>query len=362
MCYTKQEKCALRQKKGETMITLLSADKKQFKANLHCHSTLSDGRLTPAELKEAYRAHGYQVLAITDHEQARDHSDLTDENFLMLTGYEVYFRPDRFCRSDMYGPEIHFNLFARDPHNVGMICFCPDCCKYLNEEEKAAMVKVGDCPMPRQYTVGYVNRAVRTARENGYIAAYNHPVWSLEDYDTIFGYQGFFSMEMCNYSSFVGNRLEYNGALYDAMLRRGMRIAVHSADDNHNAAPFDSPKNDSFGGFAYILADKLTYDDVFTALENQNFYSSMGPQIYSLTVDGGVVSVRTSPVDQIILYDGGKSPKSVFAEPGQKVTEAFFEIRERAPYIRVSALDDGWKFADTRGYFYDEFKAAMPQK
>ena len=42
----------------------ISKDKKQFKGNMHCHSTISDGRLTPEELKEAYKAAGYQVLAI----------------------------------------------------------------------------------------------------------------------------------------------------------------------------------------------------------------------------------------------------------------------------------------------------------
>ena len=40
----------------------ISKDKKQFKANLHCHSTISDGKLTPEELKEAYKAQGYSVL------------------------------------------------------------------------------------------------------------------------------------------------------------------------------------------------------------------------------------------------------------------------------------------------------------
>lgn len=38
-----------------------------YKANLHCHSTLSDGALSPAELKEAYKAKGYSVIAYTDH-------------------------------------------------------------------------------------------------------------------------------------------------------------------------------------------------------------------------------------------------------------------------------------------------------
>ena len=45
----------------------ISKDKKQFKANMHCHSTISDGKLTPEELKAAYKAQGYSVLAITDH-------------------------------------------------------------------------------------------------------------------------------------------------------------------------------------------------------------------------------------------------------------------------------------------------------
>ena len=57
---------------------LISKDKKQYKANLHCHSIISDGSLTPEELKEAYKAHGYSVLAITDHEYPNDHTALSD--------------------------------------------------------------------------------------------------------------------------------------------------------------------------------------------------------------------------------------------------------------------------------------------
>ena len=49
----------------------------QFKANLHSHSNLSDGRLTPESMAEAYQARGYSVLAITDHEAPYDHSRLS---------------------------------------------------------------------------------------------------------------------------------------------------------------------------------------------------------------------------------------------------------------------------------------------
>ncbi len=72
------------------MIYLISPDKKQYKANLHCHSVLSDGHKTPAELKDMYKAHGYDILCITDHERPTDHTDMSEKDFLMLTGYEAY--------------------------------------------------------------------------------------------------------------------------------------------------------------------------------------------------------------------------------------------------------------------------------
>ena len=37
-----------------------------YKANLHTHTTVSDGALSPAERVEQYREAGYSVLAITD--------------------------------------------------------------------------------------------------------------------------------------------------------------------------------------------------------------------------------------------------------------------------------------------------------
>ena len=76
------------------MIYLINPNKKQYKANLHCHSALSDGKKTPLELKEMYKSNGYSVLSITDHERPYCHKDLTDKDFIMLTGYEAYIRPN----------------------------------------------------------------------------------------------------------------------------------------------------------------------------------------------------------------------------------------------------------------------------
>ena len=38
-----------------------------YKANLHCHSTVSDGHLSPLELKNLYKSMGYSIIAYTDH-------------------------------------------------------------------------------------------------------------------------------------------------------------------------------------------------------------------------------------------------------------------------------------------------------
>ena len=35
-----------------------------YKGNIHCHSTRSDGRLTPAQQVEAYKQHGYETVVM----------------------------------------------------------------------------------------------------------------------------------------------------------------------------------------------------------------------------------------------------------------------------------------------------------
>lgn len=336
------------------MLTIISKDKPQYKANLHCHSTISDGKLTPEELKRAYRDRGYAILAITDHEVTRDHTALSDKDFLMLTGYEAYIRINPNGKSNAYVPELHCNLIAREPHNLKFINYNRNYCKYLKDEAAhAALDRVGS-EEERAYSVEYINRFVRTAVENGYLCTYNHPVWSLELHEQIEQYEGFFSMEMCNYSSWVVNRMEYNGALYDRLLRAGKRIFCHSADDNHNKEPFGTPGCDSFGGFTYILAEELTYESVIRALEKGDFYSSMGPVIKELTFDGKKVHIESSEAIQISMFCGGKNVRAVRGDEAHPVTTADFEIPDSAPYVRFDICDERNLHADTRGFFRDE--------
>lgn len=337
------------------MLEIIKKGQPQFKANLHSHSTLSDGKLSPAELKKVYKEHGYSVLAVTDHEYPADHSCLSDDTFLMLTGYEAHIRYETDRAHKAFQQEIHINLLAKDPHNISYVGYYePFSSEFVTSpERRAELPKLGP-HREREYTVSFINEFVRIAKENGYICTHNHPYWSMEDWSMIEQYEGFFSMEMCNYGSYVRNGIEYNAQLYENLLRKGKRLFCHSADDNHNAVPLDSTKCDSFGGFTMILSPELSYHAIFRALETGNFYSSMGPRIHELSIDGNHVHIETDPVRHIAMHYGGKFPKCARGTRDNPVCSADFTITPGTPFIRLTATDFDGRSADTRGIFMDE--------
>ena len=96
-------------------IELLPASYGSYKANLHCHTTLSDGRLTPEEVKARYLAGGYSVVAFTDHNVLVDHSDLSDERFLALTGIEVDTDSFLYGKKHDFNQTCHLCAILRDP-------------------------------------------------------------------------------------------------------------------------------------------------------------------------------------------------------------------------------------------------------
>ena len=332
---------------------LISPEKQQFKANLHSHSTHSDGALTPAQLKEMYKSRGYDILAVTDHCHPYAHQELNDPDFLMLTGYEIYIR-ESGGPFDPFKSEVHLNLFARDPMNETLVCYDPRYVKYIPATRLAAMKRVGD-ESPREYTREYINKFIKTAVDSGYLVAYNHPYWSMESEADILALENLHSLELRNTGSYNGNRLECAEMLYDAMLRRGMRLGVHAGDDNHNRYPEGHVWFDSFGWYTVVLADSLTYSDVFSAIEAKDTYVSGGPTIRSLCVEDGRVIVECSAAEEAYLYCGSKEPGVKRMPKGQTAERFEFKLDDRMKYIRVSVYDTEGRAANTRGFFRDEW-------
>jgi len=68
-------------------IYLLPREGNFYKANMHCHTTVSDGKLTPEEVKEEYQKRGYQIVAYTDNGKYCPHPELNSKYFLALAGF-----------------------------------------------------------------------------------------------------------------------------------------------------------------------------------------------------------------------------------------------------------------------------------
>lgn len=339
---------------------LLSANKKQYKANMHCHSTHSDGKLTPDVLKEIYKNNGYSVLAITDHCVPKSHAELTDDYFLMLTGYEAYIRPDAKGTYNGYAPEVHLNLFAKDPHNETLICYNRGYTKYIPAEKHAELCRAGD-ERQREFTVEYINEFINTAIDNGYLVAYNHPFWSMDEEARILSYKNLLSLELYNTGSYIANNIENAEMLYDVMLRHGMHIGCHAGDDNHNSKPLDSPYSDSFGFYTMILADTLDYSSIIEALEKKDFYASSGPRINEIRVTddaerGKLVKVECSPTNKIFMFFGSKSPRHIRLPKGECAESFEFTLPQDAKYLRISVYDEEGNVANSRGFFRDEWE------
>ena len=323
-----------------------------YKANLHSHSTVSDGQLTPEEMKELYKSRGYQILAYTDHDAFVCHNELTEDDFLILNGFEVQIY-DLTWAVSRTRKTAHICSIALDPDTVNQPCYHRH---WYIPKEVRPLVKFDESQPNyiKTYSGEGVSDFIKRSREAGFFVTYNHPTWSLESYPEYSGYKYMNAMEICNYSSFAGGFFEYNPRVYDDLLRLGNRIYCIGADDNHNEGDINSPNYGAFGAFTMIKAEKLEYRAVTDAMVKGNFYASQGPEIYSLYYEDGRVYIETSPAAKITFETGIRYVGAKYAQNGEPVTSASFTVLPDCNYFRITVWDERGRAANTNAYFVDE--------
>jgi len=311
---------------------LLPEDGNFYKANLHSHSTISDGRWTPEEIKQRYMEQGYSVVAYTDHHRIVTHNELTDENFVALNGLELGACSSR---DRMFFKNCDFSFIALDPN----ICERP---RWTGT----------DYPWKMKFEPDFVNAVLADSRQMGYFVTLNHPTWSLLEYTDYICYNGMCAIEIYNNKSAVSGYDEHNAKIYNDMLRAGKRLYCIAADDNHC-----KPGNpDYFGGFTMLKAEKLEYKHIADALLKGNFYASEGPLINSLWYEDGEVHIATSPVKEITITKPNRNIVPA-KENGNLITEASFSVEETDGYFFITAIAENGTKAYTNAYFLDELLA-----
>lgn len=329
-----------------------------YRANLHCHSTISDGRKTVEQLKEDYMKHGYSIIAFTDHNAYVGHNNLTDDKFLALNGYE---HDVSIAVDDEYEDckTCHLCYIALDKDNDISVCYNKD--RYIWGNAKAFNDRqhyIGTPDYVRVYSEEGINEMIKLGRDNGFFVTYNHPTWSLENYPLYSRYKGMNAMEIVNNSCLVSGYDDDNGHCYEDLLNLGNRIYCIAADDNHNRYPDDHPHCDSYGGYIMVNAPALEYSTITDALVKGNFYASSGnymhsgPEIKSLVYECGKATIKTSDARSIAIMRNTRNCNTVNAPYGETVNEATFEIG-KAKWFRFVVTDkEGYK-AYTNAYFTD---------
>lgn len=343
---------------------LLPQEGNFYKANLHCHSTVSDGELSPEEIKKLYQNMGYSIVAYTDHDVLVGHQDLTDESFLALNGYEDAVLVN--CtemgmkvgeRADYYHKKTcHFCLIALEPDNLKHVCWNK---RKLQEEYVQRFLDQvqydeTEPDFEKDYTPECVSEMMRRGREAGFFVTYNHPTWSGENYNEYMNYHHMHAMEIANYISQVDGYDEYNPRIYEDMLRGGERIFCIAADDNHNHHGTTPETGDSGGAWTMIKAESLDYRTVTKAMEAGNFYASQGPEIHELWIEDGYVHVTTSDAAMISFAYEDRRVDVVRAKPGDSVNAASAKLNPISGYVRVTVKDHNGKYANSNAYFLDE--------
>lgn len=315
-----------------------------YKANLHCHTTFSDGWAAPEEIRARYLAEGYSIVAFTDHDVLVPHPELRTEDFLPLSGTELTVAENGNPR-DRGAKQVHLGCIALEENTVCTPCFDAQAV-WIKHDALCPLAKPdpGTADVPRRYGAENINRIIAAVRQAGFFVTYNHPDWSLEEQEDFRDYDGMNAMEIYNTHCDLAGYETYQPHAYDAILRRGRNIFCLATDDNHNRLA----AQDSFGGWVMIKAEKLDYRTVTKALEAGSFYASQGPEIFALYLEDGEIHVECSEASRIRFTTAIRHRK---LEVGEALTHSSFAVTEADRYVRVTVTDRFGRNANTNAYF-----------
>ena len=277
-----------------------------YRGNLHCHTTQSDGRATPAQRVMEYKAAGYDFLALTDHNYYSNFTEYTDENFLLLPGVELDCAPNRkeaLCYHTIGIALPHKNLIP-----AGKVA----CNKTVTEQ------------------IAYLNT-------HGNIAIVAHPYWSQMNMDAFMSLDHIVGFEVYNSICHTEFGTGFSESYYDYAIKYGRYPLAFASDDYHAETNRSEP--DHFIGYIMVKASALTHEAIIEAILAGSFYASYaGPNIYDFCIRDGEAIIETSACRQICLRSPKTSGYAVNSYT-DTLTRAEFPLSGNEQVIRAVVTD-----------------------
>jgi hypothetical protein len=281
------------------------------KGNIHTHSKWSDGDSEPDVLYKWYRDHGYNFLAVTDHNTRTD---------------PLLFKPIERKKSFVIipGEEVTMMGAGRQVH-VNALC---------------TKTAIGGHHAERQGDS--LAWAVQKVREQGGVALINHPNfdWALTARDVAAGH-GAQLLEIASGHPWVhtdGDAThQSHEAIWDAMLTRGEAFAGVAVDDAHHfRGPGRDPAHLARPGRAWIqvFADAPDRDLICAALAKGSLYASTGVTLRRITVKDDTYTVAVARPDVNVEFIGAQGAILQASKPGEDGT-ASYRLVGTEVYVRA---------------------------
>jgi len=302
----------------------ISQEYRWYKGNSHCHTLNSDGDSYPRQVIRWYRDHGYNFLVISDHNFVTEIKYLdTDpnDNFLLIQGEEV---------TDSYeGTPVHLNA--------------------LNTNKTIEPQHGNSITETLQNNVDAINQA-------GAIPQINHPNWKWSFTDKeISSLKNVKHFELFNVHP-DSNLFSAGGKpgmeeIWDRILSKNVLMFGIASDDAHHYIGEFSPQRANPGtGWIMVKAQELSKEAIINALENGEFYSSLGVTIKNIQVTDHKYTVEIEPYKDAAYTTTfiGKNGKILQESFGTKA-EYIFSGEEL--YVRARVFESSGRIACTQPVF-----------
>ena len=288
---------------------------KFYRGNLHTHSTNSDGLFTAEEVCRQYREAGYDFISISEHFVDRFNFTITDTSA---------YRTDNF--TTLIAAELHQGkIMVGDPWHI-----------------LAVGIPI-DFTRPEQQETG--PEIARRAADAGAFIGIVHPSWyglTTSDAKTI---DSAHAIEIYNHGSSVEVERGEDWPFCDLLLNDGWRLSGFATDDAHKIT------HDAFGGWINVRSETLDPDALLDAMKAGQYYSSQGPEIHDIRIEGNELHVECTPVVNISLQGRGARSNYISGE-GLKAASFPTERFEEA-YVRVTVRDESGNRAWSNPIWFD---------